>query len=317
MKGSLIVFIVCLSLGLSIAQENKLSIDSMRTHDPATLQTHSGKYWLFSTGKGIKTVWSSDLENFTSADPVFAEGTWPEWVNKYVPDFKGHFWAPDVLFFNGKYHLYYSCSSFGKPTSAIGLVVNKTLDPSSQEYQWEDRGEVVTSSIKTDVNGIDPGFLKSKNGRVFLTFGSWHGGIAVGEIDTLSGKFIEPIDLKKIAGGNHEAWEAPALIQNGNDYFLLVNTGICCKGLESTYQIVMGKSDSPLGPFLDKEGIDLNLGGGSIFLSSAGRIHGPGHFSLSNEGKVGIHYYDTLDHGIPKYKIYELAFKDGWPRIIE
>ena len=54
----------------------------------------------------------------------------PEWAREAVPRTKG-IWAPDISFFNGLYHLYYSVSTFGSNHSVIGLATNKTLDPAS------------------------------------------------------------------------------------------------------------------------------------------------------------------------------------------
>jgi arabinan endo-1,5-alpha-L-arabinosidase len=54
-----------------------------------------------------------------------------------VPGFKGHIWAPDIVFHDGQYYLYYAVSAFGKNTSCIGVAVNKTLDPKSPDFHWK------------------------------------------------------------------------------------------------------------------------------------------------------------------------------------
>ena len=58
----------------------------------------------------------------------------PDWAPKAVPGSRGSCWAPDISFFGGKYHLYYSVSTFGSRLSCIGLATNKTLDPASERF---------------------------------------------------------------------------------------------------------------------------------------------------------------------------------------
>ncbi|WP_260607406.1 family 43 glycosylhydrolase [Chitinophaga polysaccharea] len=62
-----------------------------------------------------------------------------------VVGFKGHTWAPDISYHNGWYYLYYAVSAFGKNTSAIGVTVNRTLDPRSRDFKWIDKGMVIQS----------------------------------------------------------------------------------------------------------------------------------------------------------------------------
>jgi arabinan endo-1,5-alpha-L-arabinosidase len=60
----------------------------------------------------------------------------PAWTTHAVPENRGHLWAPDLIVVSNKYHLYYSVSSWGKTTSAIGLATNRTLDPDDPRYSW-------------------------------------------------------------------------------------------------------------------------------------------------------------------------------------
>jgi len=114
--------------------------DKPITHDPVVAK-QGDTYYLFCTGPGITRFTSKDLKTWTKADPVFAES--PTWAKDVAPGFNGHIWAPDIIYRNGKYHLYYSISAFGKNTSAIGLVTNSTLDPEDDDYKWEDHGQVI------------------------------------------------------------------------------------------------------------------------------------------------------------------------------
>lgn len=302
---------------LNLSHNLVAQMGEIESHDPSTIQKDGNTYWIFSTGNGIKATYSSDLENWKiSVKTVFQKDSFPNWIKEYVPKFQGHFWAPDCIFMNGKYYLYYSCSSFGASQSAIGVATNQTLDPNSPQYKWTDLGLVVASKERKDFNAIDPSILKDKQGKIWMTYGSFFGGIGAVELDSVSGKIKSGESIKKVAGGRESDWEASCLIQEGEYYYLFVNNGLCCKGLNSTYYIVCGRSKNPLGPFLDQTGKDLNAGGGTIILRTEGKFQGPGHVGLLREkGKniVSIHYYDADDQGKSKINLVEMVFKKGWP----
>ena len=94
------------------------SVDLL-VHDPVVIQQDS-MYYLFCTGNGITNYSSKDLKSWTKEAPVFNKK--PKWADNVVSEFKNHIWAPDISFHNETYYLYYSISSFGKNTSAIGLL---------------------------------------------------------------------------------------------------------------------------------------------------------------------------------------------------
>lgn len=286
------------------------------THDPSTVLKEAGTYWYFATGNGIQAVSSTDRKRWTPQKPIFEKGTWPNWIDSTVRGFKGHFWAPDCIRMNGRYFLYYSCSTFGSPVSAIGVATSTTLNPQSPDYRWTDQGMVVKSSTRTDINAIDPSLLRDTDGRVYLVYGSFHGGLGAVEIDTLTGKLKAGVTVKTVAGGRQADWEAAALIKEGTYYYLFANNGLCCKGLNSTYYIVVGRSASPLGPFVDQAGRDLTAGGGTLVLRTEGRYIGPGHVGLLRDGNrqlVSIHFYDADDKGKARLAFRRLTFRKGWP----
>ena len=115
-------------------------------HDPVMIKA-GDTYYLFATGgrrgRGIMPIHTShDMREWTRGGFAFEQ--LPDWVADEVPRARNA-WAPDISFFNGKYHLYYSLSSFGVNHSAIGLATNTTLDPSDPNYKWVDQGMVVRS----------------------------------------------------------------------------------------------------------------------------------------------------------------------------
>ncbi|GGG49114.1 hypothetical protein GCM10011378_26550 [Hymenobacter glacieicola] len=289
-------------------------------HDPSTIVKEGNKYWIFATGQGIYSMYSTDLVNWTPGPrAVFVNNAYPSWINTKVPGFTGNFWAPECIFMNGKYYLYYSCSSFGSKVSAIGLATNVTLDPASPNYKWEDQGEVVSTTASSAVNAIDPAVFRDTNNDVWFTYGSFFGGLRVVQLNASTGKFLNGTNTPQVAVANNagSVVEAAFLTKHDAYYYLFINRGNCCQGSSSTYHILVGRSSSPTGPFLDQAGTDLNNGGGTMVLNSGGRYTGPGHAGIFQEGGVNYfshHYYDNEDRGDPKLGLAKLTWSTaGWP----
>ena len=210
---------------------------------------------------------------------------------------------------NNRWYVYYSCSAFGKNTSAIGVASS----PSLKNPQWTDQGMVVNTNNSSDHNAIDPDVMRTSDGKAFLIYGSFWKGIVMTEIDTATGKPINRTDLSYVVGGNPEG---AAAIQHGDYYYMFFNRGACCKGVNSTYQIFVGRSTSPTGPFLDKNGNKTSGNGGTLLLSTEGRYIGPGHFGYyAGNGReyMSYHYYDKNQNGASKLRISTLSWQDGWP----
>jgi arabinan endo-1,5-alpha-L-arabinosidase len=306
-------------------------------HDPVMIQ-EKGTYYLFCTGRGI-SVWSSpNMENWKREKPVFVES--PAWTAEAVKDFKGHIWAPDISFYNGEYYLYYSISSFGKNTSCIGLAINKTLDASDPEFEWRDQGKVIQSIPGvTNWNAIDPNLIVSDDGTPYLTFGSFWDGIKlvklkkdaktpaedISTIPTIASRkssSTEPNppsvdDNPENAGGN--AIEAPFIFKKGKFYYLFVSIDYCCKGVNSTYKMIVGRSEQIQGPYLDKTGKNMATGGGTMLLKGNDDWYGVGHNAVctfNNNDYLIFHGYDAHDEGRSKLIIKEMDWdENGWPLV--
>ena len=130
--------------------------------------------------------------------PVFA--TAPAWTFGIAADFKGHIWAPDIALHDGTYYLYYSVSSMGKNTSAIGVATNKTLDPAAPDFKWIDHGAVVRSVPYRDLwNAIDPNLAVADDGTPYLVFGSFWSGIKMVRLDATLTRPTEPQEWHALA----------------------------------------------------------------------------------------------------------------------
>ena len=285
-------------------------IGNVPSHDPSTIVKSGVNYYVFTTGDNIPMTYSTNLENWSWGTSVFTAT--PSWISGYVPGFTKTFWAPDVAWFNNRWNMYYSCSTFGSATSAIGLVTAPSISQSAGT-KWTDRGVVVSSSSASDVNAIDASILVDGS-NVYMAYGSFHAGIGVIQIDPLTDKTTGNKTI--VAGGNNASWEAPCLIKENNYYYMFVNRGACCQGINSTYFIVVGRATSPFGPFVDKNGVSLKSGGGTTVLNTNGNYIGPGHISrIVGTQKGSVHYYDGADNGNPKLEIVNFAWSGDWPTI--
>jgi arabinan endo-1,5-alpha-L-arabinosidase len=283
-------------------------------HDPSNIVSCKDEFWLFCTGRGVKSLRSKDLERWEDGPPVF--GTFPQWIYDIVPSQRGHFWAPDVIRLRDRYLLYYSVSSWGKNSSAIALASNKTLDPSDASFHWTDEGVVVRTTEKDNFNAIDPNVILDADGKLWMTFGSFWSGIKLVELDAATGKRR---DSPVYSLAHSETIEAPYIYPHNGHYYLFVNWGYCSRGTNSTYNIRMGRSEKITGPYLDLEGKDMLQGGGSLFLGSDGSFIGPGHASILNlKGThwLSCHFYDGERRGTPTLALFSMGWNDqGWPYV--
>jgi arabinan endo-1,5-alpha-L-arabinosidase len=290
------------------------------TRDPSSIVKCKAEYWVFYTGRGVPSYRSKDLVKWEHGPSVFT--TPPEWIAKIVPENRNmNYWAPDIMKLGDRYILYYSVSSFGKMTSAIGLATNPTLDPNDPAYHWTDEGWVVRTQDGDGYNAIDPAVFRDRDETLWMTFGSYWSGIKLVQLDPQTGKRMTP-DSKPFSLAHNESIEASYLCRHDDYYYLFVNWGSCCAGPKSTYNIRVGRSKTVTGPYVDKAGVDLLHGGGSVFLATTnGPLIGPGHAGILNaQGKewfTSDFEGDLRMGGKATLAIMPLRWNaDGWPEAI-
>lgn len=337
-------FLLCaaaLLIGTSLVARSPESVEFEYpdAHDPVAAFC-DGRYYVFTTGMGIMS--SDDLTHWRFEGRVLEET--PEWAAD--KGFRGMPWAPDVQFHDGLYYVYYSYSHFGRNLSAIGVATNKTLNPESPDYRWEDRGMIIESVPGRDEwNAIDANVIVDENGTGWLAFGSFWRGIKMFRLDETMTRIAEPQEwyplcrrpegtTKKISGGEdgieHDprgrdfdpgdgAVEAPFIFRHGDWYYLFVSYDLCCRGAASTYNVVVGRAAEVTGPYLDREGKSLMDGAGTVVARGNGRYSGVGHCAVVNfDGKdyMFMHGYDKEYDYRSKLLIREISWTpDGWPEI--
>ena len=326
----LVVAMVVTSFAANDQDYDATSLDALRSGmpDPAIVEAKDGSgYYVFTTGHGVKVFHSTDLTSWNQIGTVFDRHV-PEWAEDAIPGCDG-IWAPDIRYFNGRYHLYYSVSTFGSQRSVIGLATTKSVNPSNKDYKWVDQGLVIESfPEKDDFNAIDPAVFTDKTGKAYLYWGSYWTGIKGMEIDPLTGKprdsMGESLDYEALAQRTGRGFptniEAPFVVQHDDYYYLMASWDFCCAGKDSTYKVVVGRSKSALGPFVDRQGLSMNEGGGEVVLASDSRWHGPGHnsFLRSDRGDFLVHHVYDGEH-VRKGRILQIRkvkwTRDGWFKV--
>lgn len=287
------------------------------THDPLIVK-ENGLYFRFQTGDLLPYFVSSDLLHWEQKGTVFSYN--PEWIQRTVPGCT-NLWAPEVVYRNGLWRIYYSASTFGKNKSAIGMAITKSLNPESAEYSWIDFGAVLTSCSDDPFNAIDPAFITDASGTDWLLWGSFWGGLKMRRLN--SGGFVDLTDslIHDIAKKNNKLnpIEGGYIIFRDGWYYLFASHDFCCRGTDSTYHIVVGRSRMVTGPYVDIVGKAMLAGGGSLLRDgkSYARWAGPGHNTvLYDDGNwyLVYHAYDRNDNGFSKLQIESFTWNScGWP----
>lgn len=287
------------------------------THDPALVAGEDGEPWfVYSTGSGQTA--DGNIQIRRSDDGVdweYVGEVWqakPAWLEEAVPGVD-NLWAPELYKHDGTWYLYYSASTFGSNESLIALATNTTLDPDAAGYEWVDRGVVLTST-GTDFNAIDPGIVEDADGTPWMSFGSFWSGLRMVELGWPDGMPVstdEPVLLADRQSPSN-AIEAPYILAHDGYYYLFFSRDFCCQGIDSTYNIAVGRATDVTGPYVDADGVPLTEDGGTPVLETEGARIGPGGQSVSR-GILAYHFYDADLDGAFRLGLSSLGWEDGWP----
>ena len=286
-------------LALAMAQTTSAQIGKPYIHDPSTIAECDGKYYTFGTGGG----------GLISPDGW----TWESGAER-----PGGGAAPDVLKIGDRYLVIYGATGGGLGGGHNGRILtmwNKTLDPKSPDFKYTTAIEVCSSDGMEDNDAIDPGMLLDPTtGRLWVSYGTYFGTIRLIELDPATGERVKGNVEQDIAID----CEASDLIYRNGWYYLLGTHGTCCDGVNSTYNIVVGRAKSVTGPYLDNVGRDMYHGGGKMVIAAGDRVTGPGHFgrTVIDEGVeiMSCHYEADFDQGGRSVLgLRPLLWKNDWP----
>ena len=282
----------------------------LATHDPSAIESN-GTFYEFQTGLGAKT--STDETAWNSAPTPF--GT-PAWMTTAVPGVQG-LWAPDISYFGGQYHLYYAGSyPFGANTSCIGHATRATLNAGA----WTDQGNsIICSNSANNWNAIDPNLIVDTAGTPWLVFGSFWSGIQIVQLNA-QGTARANTTVTLIAGRGGKGIEGGFMVRRCGYYYLFTSWDACCQGFKSTYNIRVGRSTSINSGFVDKDGVALATGGGTLISTGNGtNFNGPGGQSVMISGTnayLVYHAYapNSVAGGSATLRIADLVWDTaGWP----
>ncbi len=335
-KSVLFLFCLCLAVELTAQGQRRsrfpraaFQTDTPMVHDPVMAYEDS-TYYIYATGMGIQQMTSKDGKTWTvKPEPLMT--VMPKWTHDSVPGFRNHVWAPDVIRWHGRWWLAYSCSTFGKNGSAIGLLSSRSL----AFPMWDDEGCIVSSREKRDNwNAIDPNFVIDGQDQPWLVWGSFWDGIQMARLDstmhiaagekprTIARRYdpnykpTEENPTSKFAGTN--AIEAPFIFQHDGWYYLFVSWDYCCRDAKSNYRVAVGRSKSVAGPYLDREGRDMAAGGGTLFLEGdKQQFEAAGHcaaYTINGEDIFICHGYSTTHNGAAILIQRPITWTaDAWP----
>ncbi len=275
----------------------------------------------------IPTMTSTNLVDWTYVGDAFPldGGDLPAWI-----DPSAAFWAPEVVYSRttGRYYLFTTVTEtsgaggVGSATcrgdSAIGVAVS---DSATGPWTWSDAPVV---QPRTDPDGgecsyfwtYDPDVLgDTVSGTGILYYGSYYGGMFVTDVTfTPTGataRTATTADDRQIAVGNR--YEGSNVVFRNGWYYLFASATNCCNGALTGYSVFVGRSRSPYGPFLDREGnsfLDLRVGGTPFLTMNGNRWIGTGHNSVfEDEGGQWWTIYHAVDQRDPFY-----AFQTGFTK---
>ena len=328
LRSSLRVFaMLVLFVAVGIAAASPSSADQLSNingvHDPSRMIFDPvGNRWIiWWTGNGIPSATSPDKVTWTSGPAVFPNGN----------PLRANYWAPDMWDtpIHGKYYLFYSLSAFGDQRSSIKVASTPALTSPT----WQFVGDVVVSDIGDLFNAIDPApFYDAEADRLWVMFGSFWTGIYIVEVDPLDPS-RQVSGYTHLAGGRYNgshpnnpsgqagqnAMEGPYIFKRNGWYYLNVSVDSCCRGSSSTYKMIVGRSRSITGPYVDRDGVDLVVNGGTIFMAGSGPEIGPGQFAqytLNGKERFSYHFY-LASNGQSRHGGREIEWgADDWPKAV-
>lgn len=281
----------------SVTQTITAQIGRPNIHDPSTVVEDKGKYYSFGTGGG----------------GIISDDGW-KWYGGGVRPGGGA--APDAMKIGDRFLVVYGATGGGGNHKGIIYAMwNKTLDPKSPDFKYSEPMIVATSDGYEDNDAIDPSLmLDPTTGRLWLTYGTYYGFIRLVELDPKTGKRVagnKPVNVAITC-------EASAMMYHEGWYYLLGTHATCCAGPNSTYNIVVGRSKSVTGPFMDNVGRSMLQGGGKMVATTDGDLFGPGHFGAikveKGIQKMSFHWEaDLAQGGASVLGILPIVWKNGWP----
>ncbi|MBP2353752.1 regulation of enolase protein 1 (concanavalin A-like superfamily) [Kribbella aluminosa] len=301
--------------------------------DPSMIKGRDGWWYAYSTGgpyakdghdgDSYKIARSRDLTHWEKVGSVFGANNRPTWA-----DPSSGFWAPDIRYLDGKYVLYFTVPNTTTTPGDWDYAIGAATAP-TPAGPWTDSGAPVVAPRPAAGGGfqwtIDPAEFTDTDGTRYLYWGSYNGGIHAVR--------LTPDGLRTVGAVTDVArdrFEGAYVVKHDGYYYLFGSSSNCCAGPTTGYAVFAGRSRSPLGPFLDREGHGLNAsrtGGTPVVAPNGNRWVGTGHASvvtdLSGQQWLAYHGVDRTDPFVTNSNgwllrpmlLDRLDWIDGWPEV--
>ena len=308
--------------------------------DPAVVRGRDGWWYAYATTDPLRSgervfhripmSRSRDLVNWEYVGDAFPQGAagLPSWA---APD--AALWAPDIRYVAGRWVMYFVVTqttvTAGPNDNAIGVA---TAPTPTGPWTHSGAGPVVGPRPGQSGNPddflwtFDPAHLVAADGRQYLYYGSYYGGIYATELSADGTRTVG--SPTQVAIDNR--YEGAYVVPRDGWYYLFASSSNCCAGPVTGYSVFVGRSRSPLGPFVDEQGIPLTASrtGGSIVITPNGnRWVGTGHNAVvSDPSGQDWFVYHAIDRNDPYLDepfgvnrrpmlIDRLDWINGWPTV--
>ncbi|HEY9335634.1 MAG TPA: family 43 glycosylhydrolase [Kribbella sp.] len=299
--------------------------------DPSIIQGRDGYWYAYATSDPLVAngpfglmhmARTKDFSSWEYLGTVFSDQTKPAWA---APG--SFFWAPDIRYFDGHYVMYFTVTDTNANAGGDPAIGVATAPTPAGPWTATD-GPVVTP--KPDGNGgfygtIDPAMLTAADGKRYLYYGGFYGGISVTE---LSADGMHAVgEATQVTIGDR--YEGSYVVYRDGWYYFMGSSMNCCAGPTTGYSVFAGRSRSPRGPFLDADGAaltDSRVGGTTVITQNGNKWIGPGHHAFITDVAGQDHIvYHAIDRGTPwltnpfginrrPMLIDRIDWVDGWPR---
>lgn len=300
--------------------------------DPSIIQGRDGWWYAYATSDPLVSggpfglmhiAKTKDFASWTYVGTVFDEQTKPAWA-----DTGSFFWAPDIRYLDGQYVMYFTVTNTKANADPWDFAIGAATAPTPSGPWTATDGPVVNPRPSGDgrfFNTIDPALLTTPDGKRYLYFGGFFGGLWVTE---LSADGMHAVgETTQVAIGDR--YEGSFVVRKNGWYYLMASSSNCCAGPTTGYTVFAGRSKSPRGPFLDADGRSMlasRVGGTTVLTQNGNRWIGPGHHAVMTDA-AGQDYivYHGIDRNVPWLSevfgvnrrptlIDRLDWIDGWPR---
>jgi arabinan endo-1,5-alpha-L-arabinosidase len=276
--------------------------------DPAVIKAKDGYWYAYGTTDPLREgenqfhtipmARSNDLVNWEYVGDAFTASNRPSWA-----DADGNLWAPDIRYMNGKYYMYYVVTQTTvtpeRNDNAIGVATAPT--PTGP---WTDSGAPVVgprrgAGERDDFKWtFDPSEFTDTDGTRYLYYGSYYGGIFVTKLSEDGTRAVGEPTMVAI----DNRYEGAYVIKRNGYYYLFGSSANCCAGPTTGYSVYVGRSSSPRGPFLDREGESMTesrVGGTLVVTPNGNKWIGTGHNAvvtdLAGQDWLAYHAIDRSD----------------------